>query len=117
MFLLFEDSMGAIVRRRRNGRVGYWTEGNFFSKSQTFPFLLKPCVAEGVLEGMSGTSATADASGLRETDREALTFSGMGGAVFAGLPPFEAVHFDEAEVSGSDRHDEVHAFEGSRFPR
>ena len=56
---------------------------------------------------MSGTSAPADASGLRETGREVLTFSGMGGAVFDGLPPLEAVHFDEGGASGIERHDEV----------
>eukprot|EP00752_Nemacystus_decipiens_P004883 g4443.t1 len=55
---------------------------------------------------MSGTSASPDASGLRETSRELLTFSGMGGAVFDGLPPLEAVHFDEGKATESDgRHE------------
>eukprot|EP00903_Cladosiphon_okamuranus_P010817 g10219.t1 len=57
---------------------------------------------------MSGALTTADASGLRELGRETLTFSGMGRAVFDGLPRLEAVHFDEgkASASGSDRCDE-----------
>lgn len=61
---------------------------------------------------MSGTCATADASasGLRETGREALTFSGMGGAVFDDLPPLEAVHFDQGADSGNERHDEVRTY-------
>lgn len=46
-----------------------------------------PLFSKGALEGMSGASA------LCETGREALTFSGRGEAVFAGLPAFEAVHF------------------------
>ncbi|CAN0131786.1 unnamed protein product [Scytosiphon promiscuus] len=46
------------------------------------------------------------ASTLRETGREALTFSGMGAAVFAGLPAFEAVHFQGPGEPADDQHSE-----------
>lgn len=47
----------------------------------------------GALEGLSSAAATTT-TGMRETGRESLTFSGMGDAAFNGFPPLEAVHFD-----------------------
>lgn len=61
-------------------------------------------LSEGVLEGMSGASQMTSegaCSRLRETGREALTFSGMGAAVFDGVPALEAVHF-EGSAGGTD---------------
>lgn len=75
---------------------------------------LQTTLLEGVLEGMSGGAPAATAAdgvsslGLRETARETLKFSGMGGAVFDGLPALEAVHFEEMAVaSEGDSRDEV----------
>ncbi|CAM9110671.1 unnamed protein product [Ectocarpus fasciculatus] len=58
-----------------------------------------------VLEGMSGASQMTGegaCSRLRETGREALAFSGMGAAVFDGVPALEAVHFDGEKGSAGD---------------
>ncbi|CAM9760000.1 unnamed protein product [Ectocarpus sp. 6 AP-2014] len=55
-----------------------------------------------VLEGMSGASQMTSegvCSRLRETGREALAFSGMGAAVFDGVPALEAVHFESSAGS------------------
>lgn len=56
-------------------------------------------LSEGVLEGMSGSSQITGegaCSRLREAGREALAFSGMGAAVFDGVPALEAVHFESS---------------------
>ncbi|CAN0029804.1 unnamed protein product [Ectocarpus sp. 12 AP-2014] len=57
-----------------------------------------------VLEGMSGSpqmTGEGACSRLRETGKEALVFSGMGAAVFDGVPALEAVHF-ESSAGGTD---------------
>lgn len=63
------------------------------------------------MSGGPATTTDGASSGLRETGRETLTFSGMGGAVFDGFPALEAVHFDEAGASKGDRNDEVCMYE------
>lgn len=62
----------------------------------------------GVLEGISPASGD-ERSIMRETGRESLTFSGMGGAVFEGFPALEAVHFDAEDDGADDDDDKVNA--------
>ncbi len=105
--LLYTVKRGERPKSRQT--VGEWRRKRSNTCSLPLPPNRISLCTEGALVGMSGASAASEgaATGLRETGRETLGFSGMGGAVFDGLAALEAVHFSEGGTSGGDGNVEV----------